>query len=163
MMKGMIGRTGLSGSTSISSSMTEQSSSRKSKACDNCRIRRVKCSGDWPCKPCINLGLQSDCKVRVKARPKRALAKGIAPREAEMEGEESVGLDIIKAIEDRTRVWIRDRGGSVNIWGLLQAVRSTSHYPTFPFLYLYPPRCWNQTKRPIVSKNSSTSNGTYPF
>lgn len=44
---------------------------RTSKACENCRIRRTKCTGGTPCAACSELGLQSSCLVRQKARPKR--------------------------------------------------------------------------------------------
>lgn len=44
---------------------------RTSKACENCRLRRVKCTGDIPCKACLESSITESCHVRVKARPKR--------------------------------------------------------------------------------------------
>ncbi|KIR99758.1 hypothetical protein L804_02390 [Cryptococcus deuterogattii 2001/935-1] len=46
---------------------------RSSKACESCRIRRVRCSGVVPCEPCRERGMVESCEVRQKARPKRAL------------------------------------------------------------------------------------------
>lgn len=45
---------------------------RTSKACENCRVRRVKCTGDIPCKACLDGAIADTCYVRVKARPKRS-------------------------------------------------------------------------------------------
>lgn len=44
---------------------------RTSKACENCRLRRVKCTGDIPCTACLESSITESCHVRVKARPKR--------------------------------------------------------------------------------------------
>jgi len=44
---------------------------RTSKACENCRLRRVKCTGDIPCRACLESSISESCHVRVKARPKR--------------------------------------------------------------------------------------------
>jgi len=44
---------------------------RTSKACENCRLRRVKCTGDIPCRACLESSITESCHVRVKARPKR--------------------------------------------------------------------------------------------
>jgi hypothetical protein len=44
---------------------------RTSKACENCRVRRTKCSGGKPCSACLELGLGVSCEVRAKARPNR--------------------------------------------------------------------------------------------
>ncbi|AFR98228.2 hypothetical protein C343_06203 [Cryptococcus neoformans C23] len=46
---------------------------RSSKACESCRIRRVRCSGVVPCEPCRERGMGNSCEVRQKARPRRAL------------------------------------------------------------------------------------------
>lgn len=46
---------------------------RASKACENCRIRRTKCTGGQPCRACLDLGIQGSCMVRAKARPNRCV------------------------------------------------------------------------------------------
>lgn len=44
---------------------------RISKACENCRVRRTKCSGSIPCSACTDNALEGSCYVREKARPNR--------------------------------------------------------------------------------------------
>lgn len=44
---------------------------RTAKACESCRNRRVKCSGEIPCRNCKETGIAEQCIVRVKARPNR--------------------------------------------------------------------------------------------
>lgn len=44
---------------------------RASKACENCRLRRRKCSEQRPCKACVDIGLGGSCTFRAKARPNR--------------------------------------------------------------------------------------------
>lgn len=44
---------------------------RASKACENCRLRRRKCSEQRPCKACVEIGLGASCVFRAKARPNR--------------------------------------------------------------------------------------------
>ena len=44
---------------------------RANKACENCRLRKTRCSGVTPCEPCKNAGIEGQCFVRNKARPNR--------------------------------------------------------------------------------------------
>ena len=44
---------------------------RRSKACESCRVKRIKCAGGWPCEDCKVNGLAKGCTFREKARPNR--------------------------------------------------------------------------------------------
>ena len=44
---------------------------RRSKACESCRVRRTKCSGEVPCTACVSNGISATCQIRAKARPSR--------------------------------------------------------------------------------------------
>lgn len=44
---------------------------RTYKACENCRLRKIKCTGDTPCRSCIASGIPDRCIVRAKAKPNR--------------------------------------------------------------------------------------------
>lgn len=44
---------------------------RANKACENCRLRKTRCSGITPCEPCKSAGIEGQCFVRNKARPNR--------------------------------------------------------------------------------------------
>lgn len=61
----------LNQSSSNSTSAAQSQTKRNSKACENCRTRRVKCQGGQPCLACVEVGLSERCAVRAKARPNR--------------------------------------------------------------------------------------------
>lgn len=55
---------------------------RASKACNNCRLRRRKCSminDQGPCKACVDIGLGGSCTFRAKARPNRYVLPYFCP------------------------------------------------------------------------------------
>lgn len=56
---------------SNANSTAQNQTKRNSKACENCRTRRVKCQGGQPCIACVEVGLRDRCAVRAKARPNR--------------------------------------------------------------------------------------------
>ncbi|KAL1410483.1 hypothetical protein Q8F55_004496 [Vanrija albida] len=63
---------------STSPPATQQPQKRSSKACETCRVRRIRCVGPPPCEACREAGLGHQCTVRLKARPKRALSAKLA-------------------------------------------------------------------------------------
>ncbi|PWN48275.1 hypothetical protein IE53DRAFT_204886 [Violaceomyces palustris] len=44
---------------------------RNSIACEPCRARKVKCHPPFPCRKCIDMGMEHACTSRSKARPNR--------------------------------------------------------------------------------------------
>ncbi|ORY22193.1 hypothetical protein BCR39DRAFT_391227 [Naematelia encephala] len=82
--------------------------SRASKACENCRIRRIKCEPPYPCKAC-RLAKLTGCHVRPKARPGRQsrqqdpskILKGTGYRER-TSGLERLDKELEAIFEERT-------------------------------------------------------------
>lgn len=44
---------------------------RAYKACENCRLRKIRCTGEIPCPACISAEIADKCTVRNKAKPNR--------------------------------------------------------------------------------------------